>query len=103
MFPEVQLADVVRSWVLPSEKVPVAVSCTVVPLAIGGFGGVIVIDVSVAGVTVTVVVPDTPARPAVIVAPPTPLPVTRPWLPAALLTAATVGSDEIHVTDAVRS
>jgi len=77
----------------------VAVSCTVVPLAIEGFGGVTVIDVSTAGVTVTVVVPDTPARVAVMVVIPTPVPVTR----AALLTAATVGSDEIHVTDAVRS
>jgi hypothetical protein len=32
-----------------------------VPLAIEGFGGVIVIDVRVAAVTVTVVDPETPA------------------------------------------
>ena len=59
---ELQLnKDVVRSWVVPSEKVPIAVSDFVVPLAREGFGGVIVIEVRTAGVTVTVVVPDTPA------------------------------------------
>jgi hypothetical protein len=58
---EVQLAVEVKSSVVPSEKTPVAVSCTLVPLAIEGFGGVIVIDVRVAAVTVTVVDPDTPA------------------------------------------
>jgi hypothetical protein len=41
--------------------VPVAVSCTVVPLGIEGFGGVIAIDISVAAVIVTVVDPETPA------------------------------------------
>jgi hypothetical protein len=57
---EVQIAKAVRSWVVPSEKLPVAVTCTVVPLAIEEPGGVTVIDVSVAAVTVTVVAPDTP-------------------------------------------
>jgi hypothetical protein len=58
---ELQLAVEVKSSVVPSEKTPVAVSCTLVPLAIEGFGGVIVIDARVAAVTVTVVDPDTPA------------------------------------------
>jgi hypothetical protein len=58
---DVQLAVAVKSSVVPSEKTPVAASCTLVPLAIEGFGGVIVIDARVAAVTVTVVDPVTPA------------------------------------------
>jgi hypothetical protein len=45
---------------VPSEKNPVAVSCSLVPLAIEESGGVIVIEVSAAGVTFTVAVPDCP-------------------------------------------
>ena len=85
---EIQLAMVVKSSVVPSEKVPVAVSCLLVPLASEGFTGVIAIESSAADVIVTVVVPDTAPIVAVIVALPTPLPVTRPWLPTALLTVA---------------
>ena len=58
---EAQVTNAVRSWVVPSEKIPFAVNCSLVPLAIEEFGGVIVIEVSTAAVTVTVVVPDTPA------------------------------------------
>ena len=47
--------------------------------------------------------PDIPPRVAVIVAVPAAVPVTRPWLPVALLTGASVGSEEVHVTDVVRS
>lgn len=57
---EAQVTNGVRSWVVPSEKFPVAVSCTPVPAAIEELAGVIVIEVSVALVTVTVVVADTP-------------------------------------------
>ena len=81
---------------------PVAVSCTVVPLAMEGPVGVTAIETSSAGVTVTAVVPETPAKVAVIVVLPTPLPVTRPWLPAELPTAATEGAEEVQVTKAVR-
>jgi hypothetical protein len=61
MSAEVQLTDCVRFSVLRSEKTQVAVSCREVPLAIEGFGGVIVIDVSVAAVTVRVVDPEIPS------------------------------------------
>jgi hypothetical protein len=61
MSAELQLADVVRSWVLRSEKTPVAVSFLEVPLAMEGPVGVTTIDVRIGGVTVTVVAPDTPA------------------------------------------
>jgi hypothetical protein len=50
MDDECQAAVCVRSSVVKSEKVPVAVSCTVVPLASEGFGGVIAIEVRTAGV-----------------------------------------------------
>jgi hypothetical protein len=67
-----------------------------------GFVGVTTIEVSTADVTVTAVVPDTPARVALIVALPAALPITRPWLGAVLLTAATDGAEEAQVTNDVR-
>ena len=99
---ETQVTNAVRFWVVPSEKSPVAMSCSLVPSAIEELGGVIVIAVSTAAVTVTAVVPDTPPKVALIVALPTPLPVTRPRLGAVLLTAATDGAEETQVTNAVR-
>ena len=87
---------------VPSEKVPVAVSCSELPWAMEGFVGVTTIEVSTADVTVTVVVPDTPAKVALTVALPTALPDTTPWLGAVLLTAATDGAEETQVTNAVR-
>ncbi len=67
-----------------------------------GLVGVTTIEVSTADVTVTAVVPDTPAKVALIVALPAALPDTRPWLGAVLLTAATDGAEEAQVTNAVR-
>ena len=96
---EVQLAVCVRSSVLRSEKTPVAVRCTEVPLAMEGPGGVTAIEVRTAEVTVTVVAPDTPAWVAVIVAVPTPVPVTRP----VGSTVARVASVEVQLADCVRS
>jgi hypothetical protein len=61
---EVQLTVFLRSCMLPSEKIPVAVSGTVVlvPWAeIMGFVGVITIEARTAEVTVIVVDPETPA------------------------------------------
>ena len=75
---DVQVAVPVRSSVLPSEKVPVAVSWKDVPSAIAGFTGVTEIDDSVAAVTVTALAPETPWRIAFIVAAPAITPVTRP-------------------------
>src|SRR5215472_13720565 len=99
---ELQPAVAVKSWVVPSEKTPCAVSCTVVPLAIEGFGGVIVIEVSVAAVTVTVADPETPAWVAVMVSMPSLVPVTRPPL-APLPTVAMPAGDELQPAVAVKS
>src|SRR5580658_7837130 len=43
----------VRFCVVPSAKVPVAPNCCVVPSGIDGFSGLIAIDTSAAGVTVS--------------------------------------------------
>ena len=66
----------------------VAVSCTLVSLAIDEVAGVTTIEVRVVAVTVTVAKPEMPSCFAVIVAVPTPVPVTKPLeLTVALLSA----------------
>jgi hypothetical protein len=54
---ELHVAPLVKFCVELSEKVPVAVNCSVAPLPIEGFAGVTAIDTSVAAVTVRVVDP----------------------------------------------
>lgn len=54
---EVQVTEVVRFCVELSEKVPVAVNCSDVPLAIDRLGAVTAIDTSAAAVTVKVADP----------------------------------------------
>jgi hypothetical protein len=61
---EVQVTEPVKFCVELSEKVPVAVNCSVLPLAIEGFAGVTATDTSVAEVTVRVVEPLTPPEAA---------------------------------------
>ncbi len=68
-----------------------------------GAVGVTSIDTSVADVTVRVVLPDLPDKVAVMVTDPAAIGVASPLEPAVLLTAATALSDELQVTDAVRS
>ena len=86
---EFQVTAVVRSWVVLSEYVPVAVNCLVVPLTMLGLVGVTAMDMSVAEVTVNVVDPDIVPDVAVIVVVPTAAEVASPLEPAALLMAAT--------------
>ena len=109
---ELQVTDAVKSCVVLSVNVPVAVNCCAVPLAMEGLVGVTARDTSVAGFTESVVDPDMLPDEAVILALPTALPVTCPALliicaPVAglveLSTVATVVSDEVQVTDAVTS
>ena len=96
---ELHVAAPVRSCVVLSEKVPVAVNCLDVPLAMLGLVGVIAIDTSVAGVIVIVAVLAMVSSEALIVAEPTLSPVATP----ALLTCVVVLSDELQFTDEVRS
>jgi hypothetical protein len=102
---EFQVTAVVRSCVVLSEYVPVAVNCSVVPLTMLGLVGVTVIDTSVAGVTVSVVDPDILPHVAVIVVEPAAAEVASPLVlePAALLMAATPAADEFQVASVVRS
>jgi hypothetical protein len=55
---ELQVTDVVISWVELSEYVPVAMNCWVVPRAMPGFVGATAMDTSVASVTVKVLEPE---------------------------------------------
>ena len=102
-FDDAQATWVVMSCVELSENTPVAVNCRVNPFATTAAGGVTSIDTSVAAVTVNVVVPVTLPLVADTVVLPTLSAVTRPFEPAALLTAATVLADDAQVTWPVRS
>ena len=77
-------------------------NCWDVPLAIEELTGVTEIDVSVAGVTVSVADPDMPPDIAVIVVVPAATAVASPLEPEALLTVATPVVDELQVAEAVR-
>ena len=99
---DVQVADAVTSRLVPSEKIAVATSCCANPAGRRGLNGVTWIVVTVAPLTVSMVVPLTPPEVAVIVTVPVASVVVRPRVAAALLTAATVGSLETQLAVAVR-
>jgi hypothetical protein len=100
-----QVTDVVISWVELSVYVPSAINCFVVPLAILGLLGVTEIDTSAAGVTVSLVLPDTFVVEAVamIMVEPWATGDTIPFEPNALLIFATDVDAVLQITDAVRS
>jgi hypothetical protein len=95
---EDHVAVLVRSCVLPSVNVPVAVNCCVVPNAIDGVAGVTANDISVAAVTVSVVDPLTPPTLAVMFALPTPAPLATPGAGPPVLIVLTPGVSELHST-----
>ena len=96
-FEETHVTELVRLWVLPSEYVPVAANCCVVPLAIDGFAGVTAIDTNAAGPTVRLVLPVTTPKVALIWELPWAAPVASP--PAA--TVATALFDETQAAELV--
>jgi hypothetical protein len=96
---EVHATDEVTSWFVPSESAPVATNFCVVPLAMPAAAGETRIDMTPAGVTVRIEVPNMLPRVAVIVTEPEPSASASP----APLIVARVGSDELHVTDEVTS
>lgn len=76
-----------------------AVYCKELPVATVAFGGEIVIDTSVAGVTVSAEAVDvTPSSTALITVLPAVAVVAAPLDPAALLTVATAGTLDAQVT-----
>jgi len=94
-FDEAQVDELVRSNVDPSEYVPVALNCLVVPLAIDGFTGVTAIETNTAGPTVRVVLTLTAPELALIVDVPCATPVASP--PAVMVATALL--DEAHVAE----
>ena len=100
---DAQVTWVVRFWVVPSVKVPVAVKGTAIPTGMLGLAGVTAIDWSVAAVTVSVVLPVFPESAAVMALVPTPTVLARPFDPAALEMVATAVVAEAQVTWLVRS
>lgn len=100
---DVHVAWPVRFSVVPSLKLPVAVKRCELPSGMLGLAGVIVIEVSVASVTVSDAVPTSPANSAVMVASPAVSPVASPLLPLLSPTVATDAGDEVHEADWVRS
>ena len=99
---ELHVTEVVRSWVLLSEYVPVALKCSITPFVIVGLAGVTLSEVRVDD-TVSIVDPEIPFRAAWIVAFPGPTLVANPFRPTVLLIVATVEGEELHVTALVRS
>jgi hypothetical protein len=111
---ELQVTDCVRSCVVLSENVPVAVNCSFVPEATLGLAGVIAKETSVAGVTHTVVHPDLFPNLPQIFAQPECVAVMYPGSYGLELEANPVNfassmpdeiseADEVQVTDDVRS
>lgn len=99
---EAQVTCEVRFWVVPSLYVPVAVNCSVSPLGKVELLGVTPIDTRAAAVTVSGVEPETLPSAALTVVEPCAVAVARPFDPEALLMAATVPAEELHVTCEVR-
>jgi hypothetical protein len=96
---ELHVAVFVRFCVLPLLYVPVAVNCCVSPAAIEELAGVTATEARTGEVTVSTAAPCMLPEAAVIVVLPTIMPLARP----AALIVATVGADELHVTDAVKA
>ncbi len=96
---ELQVTDVVRTWVVLSENVPVAMNCLVVPVGMLGLVGVTAMDTSVAGVTVNASDPEMFPEVAVTVVEPAAAAVAKPEL----LIGATAVLDELQTTVVVRS
>ncbi len=103
LSPVFQVAVEDRSLVWPSVNRPVAVSCSLLPLASVADGPFTVREVSTAAVTVKFVEEATEPWVAMTMTVPVLKLLICPWLPEALLTLAMVLSDEDQVTELVRS
>jgi hypothetical protein len=99
VFEESHVTEEVRSCVLASVNVPVAVNWVVFPAGVEGFAGVTVIE---ARPTSKVVDPAIEPDVAVIMVVPAAAPLAKPWLPTELLIVAAAALDELHVTEVVR-
>jgi hypothetical protein len=100
---ELQVTEAVRSWVVLSEYVPVAMNCRLVPFTMLGLVGVMSREIRVAGVMVNMVDADSFPDAAEIVVEPAATEDASPFEPAALLMEATPVSEEPHTAELVRS
>lgn len=104
MSEEFQITSDVKSCLVLPVNVPVAVNCTVVPMGIVVLVGVVAIDTSKAGVTVSVADDEgTESIVAVIVVVPMSTAVARPFEPGVSLTVATAVVDVAQVANDVTS
>jgi len=97
IWDELHVTWVLISRLVPSENAPMAVNCWVIPagvLGILGLAGLRNMEISFAGVTLMIVIPEMFPEAAVMVAIPRPIPMTRP----VLSTVATESLDELQVT-----
>lgn len=99
VFDDLHVTCVVRSCVLLSEKVPMAVNCRVKPRGMLSAEGVIAIDLSRGAVMESVVDSVTLPKVALIVVKPTDREVASPVVPM----VATLKFDEVHTACRVRS
>lgn len=93
-FEEVQATCVVMSWLVPSEYVPEALNCMVLPAGMLGLAGVTDMEDRTTEVTVRVALPELFPEVAIMVEVPAATPVARP----VLLTDATDVLDELQMT-----
>ncbi len=93
---ETQVIWVLMSKFVPSENVPMAVNCSVIPAGVTGMLGLVGLmdmELRVSRVTVIVVAPEKSPEVAVMVAVPGAMPLTKPIMP----TVATESLDELQV------
>src|ERR1700681_2368651 len=95
---ELQLTEVVRSCVLLSLKVPVAVNGCVVPAAKDGFCGFTWREIRL-GATFRLVEPDTAPKAAAMIV----FPMARAFAAPLPMTVAIAGFEELQVAEVVRS
>jgi hypothetical protein len=100
---DAHVAAAVKSCVVLSVKVPMAVNCCVVPKAMEKLFGVTAMETSAAALTVSVVEPCTEPEIAVMVADPVAKLAANPCVPLLLLIVATEVVSELHCTVAVTS
>jgi hypothetical protein len=99
---ELQVTTEVKSCVLPSLKVPVAVNCCVAPRTTVGVGGFIAIETSVTGLTTSVADPLTDPELTLIVVVPAPKVLASPAVTAVSLMVATEAAVELQCPLRVR-
>jgi hypothetical protein len=96
---ETHATELVRSWLLPSVKVPIAVNCSPVPRGMEALAGLTAIEAREGATTVQPVAPVMPPELARMVVLPWLLELANP----ALLIVATAGAEELQVAVLVKS